>query len=212
MIAIPARIVVASQNPDKITEVEAILDGLGLSVAVVRGRSWASIDETEDTFAGNALLKARVVCAGTGVAALADDTGLEVEALGGAPGIRTARFAGPGATNIDNMELLLEQLRGEVMREARFCTAAALVTPDGDELVSYGELRGVIATEPRGEGGFGYDPIFDVDGRTLAEIDEIEKNEISHRAQALRRLVAMLHFAKECDISTGSHGPFESFA
>ena len=192
MIPVPARIVVGSQNPDKIAEVETVLDGSGLGITIVRGLAWPPIDETEDTLAGNALIKARAVCAKTGIAAVADDTGLEVDALGGEPGVHTARFAGPDATYEDNVALLLRRLEGQGLRTARFRTAVALVTPEGDELVTHGELHGTITTGRRGEGGFGYDPVFDVDGRTLAEIGDIEKNEISHRARALQALFTRL--------------------
>ncbi len=192
MIEVPARVVVASQNPDKIVEVEAVLEASHLDVVIVRGLHWPPIDETEDTLAGNALLKARTVCAHTGLAAIADDTGLEVDALGGAPGVHTARFSGPDATYADNVALLLERMAGETDRSARFRAAVALVTPRGEEMVVHGELAGRIAAEPRGEGGFGYDPVFEVDGRTLAEIGEVEKNEISHRARALASLARRL--------------------
>ena len=192
MIPVPAHIVVGSQNPDKIAEVETVLDGSGLGITIVRGLAWPPIDETEDTLAGNALIKARAVCAKTGIAAVADDTGLEVDALGGEPGVHTARFAGPDATYEDNVALLLRRLEGQGLRTARFRTAVALVTPEGDELVTHGELHGTITTGRRGEGGFGYDPVFDVDGRTLAEIGDIEKNEISHRARALQALFTRL--------------------
>jgi XTP/dITP diphosphohydrolase len=189
---LPRRLVVASQNPDKIAEVHAVLAALDLGVEVVRGLKWPPVPETEDTIAGNALLKARAVCAHTGIASVADDTGLEVAALGGAPGVHSARFAGAGATYQDNVTLLLERMRGVSARTAWFRTAVALVTPEGEELVVHGELEGSIATAPRGERGFGYDPVFEVAGRTLAEMTEAEKNLVSHRARALRALAAAL--------------------
>jgi XTP/dITP diphosphohydrolase len=188
----PRRIVVASQNPDKILEVEAVLADSGLGIEIVRGLHWPPVDETEDTLAGNALLKARTVCAHTGIAALADDTGLEVDALGGAPGVRTARFAGPDATYAENVDFLLEAMAGTPDRGANFRTAVALVTPEGGELVAHGALRGEIVTDRRGLGGFGYDPVFAVAGRTLAEMGEAEKNRISHRAVALHALADLL--------------------
>ena len=191
-LTMPLRIVVASQNPDKILEVEAVLADSGLGIEIVRGLRWPPIEETEDTLAGNALLKARTVCAHTGIAALADDTGLEVDALGGAPGVRTARFAGPDASYDQNVDFLLEAMAGRSDRGADFRTAVALVTPDGDELVAHGVLRGEIITDRRGLGGFGYDPVFAVAGRTLAEMGEAEKNRISHRAMALRALADLL--------------------
>ncbi len=188
------RVVVASHNADKIEEIEAVLGGLEPPIAIVRGMSWPEIPETEDTLEGNALLKARTVAQVTGVPALADDTGLEVSALGGAPGVHTARFAGEGATYSDNVAKLLETLDGKADRSARFRTAVAIVTPAGDELVVDGVLEGSIATERRGSHGFGYDPIFLVGDRTLAELATEEKNEISHRARALRRLAEALRY------------------
>lgn len=165
------------------------------SFELARGLAWPEIDEPYETLEENAIHKAKAVVMFTGLAALADDTGLEVAALGGAPGVRTARFAGPGATYDDNVAKLLETLDGEVNREARFRTVVALVRPDGGQLVAEGVLEGRIATNRRGTNGFGYDPIFEVaghEGRTLAELPEVEKNQISHRARALRRLVDLL--------------------
>jgi XTP/dITP diphosphohydrolase len=188
----PHGVVVASKNADKIAEVEAVLTSIDPPIVVIDGHTWPDVDETELTLAGNALLKARAVVAATGHAAVADDTGLEVDALGGAPGVTTARYAGESATYDDNVDKLLRELAGVESRGARFRTAVALVTPDGEELVGEGELLGLITTERRGAGGFGYDPIFEVDGRTLAEIPADMKNEISHRARALHELATVL--------------------
>lgn len=188
----PFGVVVASKNPDKIVEVEAVLAGLDPPVAVLGGHVWDDIDETEDTLAGNALLKARAVVAATGHAAIADDTGLEVDALDGGPGVQTARYAGEDATYEDNVTMLLDALDGVSTRTARFRTAVALVTPEGEEVVAEGVLEGVITTQRRGTGGFGYDPIFEVDGRTLAEILPSEKNAMSHRAKALQALARLI--------------------
>lgn len=185
----PSRIVVASQNPDKVREVERVVAAIAPEVEIVRGLSWPEVDETEETLEGNALLKARAVYAVTGLASLADDTGLEVAALDGAPGVRTARFAGPNATYADNVGRLLDALGDAADRAASFRTAVALVTGPGQEVTAEGELVGEIARSPRGEGGFGYDPVFVVDGRTLAEIGIEEKNLMSHRARALAALV-----------------------
>ncbi len=192
MMRAPSRLVVASQNPDKIAEVEAVLEALDLDSEVVRGLSWPPVEETEDSLEGNALVKARAVVAHTGIAALADDTGLEVDALGGAPGVHTARFAGPAATYEANVVKLLEVLAEGRDRRATFRTVVALVTPDGGEIIAHGELAGTISPEPRGTGGFGYDPVFEVEGVTLAEMGEAAKNRISHRARALRALLGML--------------------
>ena len=184
------RLVVASKNPDKIAEVEEVLRSLDLVGEIVRGLDWPDVEETESTLEGNALLKARAVAEATGLAALADDTGLEVAALGGEPGVRTARFAGPNATYDQNVDRLLEELEGVADRRARFRTAVALVSADW-ELVAEGVVDGVIADGRRGSGGFGYDPVFAVAGRTFAEMGE-EKHEISHRARALRALAEKL--------------------
>jgi XTP/dITP diphosphohydrolase len=186
------RVVVASHNPDKIAEIEAVLAILSDPVEVVRGHQWPEIEETEPTLEGNALLKARTVRDHTGLPALADDTGLEVAALGGLPGVRTARYSGPDATYASNVAKLLADLGDATDRRARFRTAVALAAADGEELVVVGELVGSIATAPRGDGGFGYDPVFEVDGRTLAEIGIDEKNRMSHRARALRALADAL--------------------
>jgi len=188
----PHGVVVASKNPDKIAEVEAVLASLDPPIIVIPGHVWQDVDETEATLAGNALLKARAVVAATGHAAIADDTGLEVDALGGAPGVTTARYAGEGATYEENVDKMLRELGDVEDRSARFRTAVALVTPSGDELVVEGVLEGMITRERRGGGGFGYDPIFEVDGRTLAEIPAGEKNQISHRARALHALADVL--------------------
>lgn len=186
------RLAVASKNPDKIREIEEVLVPLGLVEEIVRGLDWPDVDETGETLEENALLKARAVCEATGLPSLADDTGLEVDALGGAPGVRTARFAGPDATYEDNVSRMLDVMTGFTDRSARFRTAVALVFPDGVELVSEGTVEGVITDELRGSGGFGYDPVFEVGDRTLAEMTASEKNELSHRARAIRALAASM--------------------
>lgn len=182
------RVVVASKNVDKIAEVEAVLLGSGVVSEIVRDLDWGDVDETEDTFVGNALLKARSVFAATGVPAVADDSGLEVDALGGAPGVWSARYAGPGCAPDDNIDKMLREMEGVEDRTARFRTSMALV--DGStEITADGALEGSIGHERRGSGGFGYDPIFVLsDGRTLAEVGAAEKNRISHRAKAILAL------------------------
>jgi len=182
------RLVVASKNPDKITEIEDLLMPLDLAGEIVGGLEWADIEETGATLQENALIKARAVVEALGLPALADDTGLEVEALDGAPGVKTARFAGPNASYADNVARLLDVMDGVEDRSARFRTVVALVMPDGSEVVAPGSVDGVITTGPRGERGFGYDPVFEVDGRTLAEMSAEEKHESSHRARAIRAL------------------------
>jgi XTP/dITP diphosphohydrolase len=153
---------------------------------------WPDVEETGATLEDNALLKARVVMAAVGLPALADDTGLEVLALGGRPGVNTARFAGLKASYSDNVVKLLEEMKEVVDRRARFRTVVALVLPDGTEFVAEGAVDGVIAVQGRGEHGFGYDPVFEVAGQTLAEMSLGEKNGLSHRARALRALAADL--------------------
>jgi XTP/dITP diphosphohydrolase len=186
------RLVVASKNRDKITEIEEVLGETALAGEVVTGLDWPEVEETGDTLEENALLKARAVMEAVGLPAVADDTGLEVLALGGEPGVKTARFAGEDASYSDNVRLLLEKLDGVEDRRARFRTAVALVMPDDSAVVVDGALDGVIADSARGSGGFGYDPVFEVDGKTLSEMGIDEKNRISHRARALRALADAL--------------------
>lgn len=186
------RLVVASKNEDKLREIQAVLLGLGLVNEIVAGLDWPDVEETEPTLEGNALLKARAVAAATGLPSLADDTGLEVAALNGAPGVRSARFAGENATYEDNVRYLLQLLEGVGERSARFRTVMTLVVPGGEEIVAEGVLDGQIIDTPRGDSGFGYDPVFDVDGRTLAEFSAAEKNTVSHRGRALRALAEQL--------------------
>jgi XTP/dITP diphosphohydrolase len=158
-----------------------------------RDSSLPDIDETGMTLEENARLKATDVCARTGLPAIADDTGLEVDALGGAPGVRSARFAGADASYSDNVDLLLARLANvpEPDRTARFATVAIARWPDGREVAALGTVEGVIAATPRGRGGFGYDPVFvpiEGDGRTFAEMRPEEKHAISHRGRAFRTL------------------------
>ena len=160
----------------------------------------AEVEETGDTLVANARLKARALMEATGTAAVADDTGLEVEALDGAPGVYSARFAGEHATYADNVSKLLRELaaRGATAperRRASFRTVALVAYPDGSELVADGEVRGTIAAAPRGDGGFGYDPVFvpdGGDGRSFAELTPEEKHALSHRGRAFRRLAKLL--------------------
>jgi XTP/dITP diphosphohydrolase len=183
-----ARLVVASKNPDKIGEIESVLGGLGLVDEIVRDVEWPDVEETGATLEENALLKARAVAHTTNLPALADDTGLEVEALNRAPGVRTGRFAGPNATYHENVDLLLSKLDGREDRSARFRTVMALVVPTGPTFVAEGIVEGHIGEFRRGDSGFGYDPVFVVGSRTLAEMSAEEKNLIGHRGRALREL------------------------
>lgn len=199
-VSVPAgaRLVLATHNVGKLGELRAILaaqPGLDLPPeAVVSAREVGAPEPVEDgvTFAENALIKARALAAATGLPAVADDSGLAVDVLGGAPGIFSARWSGRHGDDQANLDLLLAQL-GDVPaghRAAGFVCAAALVTPDGGEWVRTGEMRGTLLTAPRGEGGFGYDPILLPDGetRSAAELSAAEKNAISHRGKAFRAL------------------------
>ena len=189
-----SRVVVATKNPDKATEVVAVLARVAPAVVVVGDAEWPDVEETGATLMENALLKARVAAAATGLPCMADDTGLEVDAIGGAPGVHTARFAGPDAGYAANRVALLRALEGVAVRSARFRTVVALV--DGRlEVTGEGTLEGRISTAERGEGGFGYDPIFEVGGRTLAEHGEDAKNRFSHRALAIADLFRRLDAA-----------------
>lgn len=195
-----ARVVLATRNQHKVVELREILDDVlrAAGVRVDLGTAVVGVpDDVPDvvesgvTFAANALLKARAVSLATGLPALADDSGLAVDVLGGAPGVFSARWAGRHGDDVANLELLLRQL-GDVPDEHRaagFVCAAALVKPDGTEVVELGHLRGTLERAPRGSGGFGYDPILRVDEqRTLAELAPSEKNAISHRGNAMRAL------------------------
>ena len=181
----------ATGNPDKLGEIVAIL---GDEIQVLpRPEGLAEPEENAATLKGNARIKAVCVVEASGLPAIADDTGLEVDALNGDPGVRSARFAGENATYEDNVALLLERLDGTpaTARTARFRTIALARWPDGKEVIAEGTVEGVIATTPRGTNGFGYDPIFiptDSDNRTLAEMTNTEKNAISARGQAFREL------------------------
>ena len=186
------RAVVASKNPDKIAELETLLARQGVVGEVVRGMEWPDVVEDAPTLEGNALLKARRVARSTGLPSIADDTGLEVDALGGAPGVHTARYSGPDATYGSNVDALLAALRGVEDRTARFRTVVVAILADGAEVVAEGELVGEITLARRGSGGFGYDPVFEVDGRTLAEMGRNQKNLVSHRARAIVALADAL--------------------
>jgi XTP/dITP diphosphohydrolase len=190
------RVVLASANPDKAAEIVEIVGALGLEVAP-RPADLPDVDETADSLEGNARLKATAVAQASGEPALADDTGLEVDALEGAPGVRTARYAGEHATYWDNVAKLIAALRDvpDAGRTARFRTVAILCWPDGREVVAEGVVAGRIAGEPQGARGFGYDPVFipdEGDGRTFAEMSEREKHTLSHRGRALRALAEKL--------------------
>ena len=192
------RLVCASANPDKVAEMAMVLDGIvELSP---RPSGLADVVEDADDLEGNARLKAVAVCAAAGAAAVSDDTGLEVDALAGAPGVCSARYAGKGASYADNVDKLLSALQrvgatSTEERTARFRTVVMVAWPDGSELLTQGSVEGWIAERPKGTGGFGYDSIFvpvEGDGRSFAEMGD-EKHVISHRGRALRSLAAALN-------------------
>jgi XTP/dITP diphosphohydrolase len=184
--------VLATANRDKAAEIEAIL-GPGVEL-VPRPDSVGEVDETGETLEANARLKAQALVDATGLPAIADDTGLEVHALDGRPGVYSARFAGPDATYADNVARLLQEMAGVADRRARFHTVALALWPDGHEVVAVGSVEGRIAAEARGGNGFGYDPVFEPVGtsRTFAEMSAEEKNAVSHRGRAFEALAQKL--------------------
>jgi len=189
------RVVLATANPHKAAEIGPLLSGFDVAP---RPPELADVDETSDTLEGNARLKAEAVAAFSGELAVADDTGLEVDALGGRPGVWSARYAGEDVTYADNVAKLLTELEGVAIgdRRARFRTVVVARTPDGRELVAEGTVDGHIAVSPSGDRGFGYDSVFvpdDGDGRTFAEMTGVEKCAISHRGRAFRALARSLH-------------------
>ncbi|CAB4537215.1 unannotated protein [freshwater metagenome] len=193
------QLVLATRNAKKLAELDRLLASAGLDVEILGSDAFSDlpeIEETGSTFAENSLIKARAVAAHTGLIAIADDSGLCVDALDGQPGIYSARWAGPGATDESNLDLVLEQIRDvePAQRTAHFACAAALVLPSGQEYVVQGQVNGVLLTQRRGAGGFGYDPIFLPDGFdiTTAEMTSDQKDAISHRGQAMRALVPLI--------------------
>jgi XTP/dITP diphosphohydrolase len=186
------KLLIASHNPGKIREFDAIFNHLTVEYLTLNDVGITEpIPETGDSYAANALLKATAACRATGLFTLADDSGLEVDALGGRPGLYAARYAGPNATNADRWAKLLAEL-GETQqagRAARFRCAIALAHPSGETQVVEGVCEGQIAFAPAGTGGFGYDPLFYLPeyGCTMAELDEALKNQVSHRARAAQK-------------------------
>jgi XTP/dITP diphosphohydrolase len=193
-------LVIASANVDKAAEIAAILGAVPGLTLLPRPTDVPDVEETGDTLEANARLKARALCEATGLAAVADDTGLEVDALDGAPGVYSARFAGEGASYADNVAKMLDELdrvgaSGPAARRARFRSVAFVAWPDGTELSAEGSVDGAITPGARGTGGFGYDPIFapdGFDGRTFAEMTADEKHAVSHRGRAFRALAERL--------------------
>jgi len=190
-------LVLATRNRDKREELAALLSDLGIGIRTVdEFPNVPDVIEDGQTCEANAIKKATAVSLATGLLAVADDTGLEVDALGGRPGVYAARYAGEHVTYEDNWRKLLRELSGvpRDRRRARFITVAAVASPSGEVQVAQGQLRGLIAEEPAGARGFGYDPVFLVPelGKTLAELSPEEKNRISHRAKAFAQVREIL--------------------
>jgi XTP/dITP diphosphohydrolase len=193
-VAFPARIAIASRNEHKLREIGRICADWPVEWLTVENHEgpWPDVEETGSTYLDNARLKARAGAAALGEPAMADDSGIEVDALGGHPGPRSARFAGEDATDQQNLDELIRALKGVPAsgRTGRYRCVAALAFPDGPELHAEGSCEGILLGKPRGAGGFGYDPIFVPEGwdRTMAELTDEEKDIISHRGRAFRAL------------------------
>jgi XTP/dITP diphosphohydrolase len=194
-------LVLATRNPHKVKEVQRILEPLGIGVDPLP-EGIELPPEDGDSFADNALPKARAAAAATGRAAIADDSGIEAEALGGAPGVRSARYARLGASDTENLDKLIRE--APPASGLRYVCALAYVAPGEDEHLFFGDCSGQMADHPRGDGGFGYDPVFipgeTADGRTMAEMSEVEKDRISHRGRAVRGFAEWL-------LDRGDRGP-----
>ena len=191
-------LVCATANPHKAKELEELLKALGSFTLLPRPSDVGDIVEDGETFEDNAILKAQAICLATGQAAIADDSGLSVVALGGQPGVHSARYSGEGATDATNREKLLNQLSGVTDRRATFTAAIAVAFPDDVIIVAEGEVHGTITTSEAGTDGFGYDPLFiphEGDGRSFGEMTSAEKHELSHRRRALESLVEALRHA-----------------
>jgi XTP/dITP diphosphohydrolase len=197
-MAVPPRIAIASRNAHKLREIERICAAWPTEFVTVRTdrREWPEVEETGDTYLENALLKARAVAAALDLPALADDSGIEVDALGGGPGPRSARYSGDAATDEQNLRQLIRATKGIPAggRTARYRCVAALALPDGDEVHAEATCEGTLIGAPRGAAGFGYDPIFVPVGwdATMAELTDEQKDRVSHRGRALRALAELL--------------------
>ena len=189
------KLVLATHNPGKLKEMSAILGGLGVEVVMPSDLGLTvDVEETGDTFAANAMLKAKAVCAAVGLPAIADDSGLCVDALNGGPGVYSARYGGPELDDRGRYTLLLNSMRGVPTRSAHFESAIACVFPNGDTLTAEGRCDGAIAFAPIGDGGFGYDSVVLVPekAKTFGQMTEEEKDALSHRGKALRAFVPKL--------------------
>ena len=194
----PERLAIASKNAHKLRELGRICADWPVDWVTVETHEgpWPDVEEPHDAYRENALAKARVVAASLGIPAIADDSGIEVDALDNAPGPRSARFAGEGATDAENLAKLIGAIVAvePARRTARYRCVAAMAWPDGTELAADGACEGMLVTVPRGSGGFGYDPVFVPEGmaRTMAELADEEKDAISHRGRAFRALRELL--------------------
>ncbi|NLI20217.1 MAG: ribonuclease PH [Clostridiales bacterium] len=189
----PPRLAIATGNDHKLKELRTIMGGLCELVTMREAGFEGDVEETGETFEANAILKAEAVCRATGLPALADDSGLAVAALGGEPGVRSARYAGGHGDDGANNRLLVSRMQGVDDRRCKFVCAMALALPGAETRVALGEAEGELLAEPRGEGGFGYDPLFlYATGRTFAEMGEAQKNEVSHRARAAAEMRKVL--------------------
>ena len=195
------KIVLATNNSHKVSEFRAAFEQMGVEVELLTIKETGfqgEIIEDADSFDGNALIKARALCEYSGLVAIADDSGLAVDALGGAPGVYSARFAGDGATDEQNNEKLLSLLKSmpDASRDAKFVCSICVYRPDGETLYAHGESKGIIIDEYRGDGRFGYDPIFYYEpmNKTFAEMTKEEKNQISHRGKAIKELLKSKDF------------------
>jgi XTP/dITP diphosphohydrolase len=197
-VAFPERLAIASRNLHKLREIRAICSDWPVAWTTVEDHdgAWPDVEEPHDTYLDNALEKARAVSVALGMAALADDSGIEVDALGGAPGPRSARYAGESATDEQNLKALTRAVAGVPAdgRTARYRCVAAIAWPDGREMHADGTCEGTLIAKPRGIGGFGYDPIFEPAGwdETMAELTPEQKHRISHRGRAFRALRELL--------------------
>lgn len=184
------KLVLASKNAHKLEEMQAILSALGVEVvSEAEAGVDVEVEETGTTFEENAFLKAHAVMEASGLPAVADDSGLCVDALNGAPGVFSARYGGEGLSDVERYKLLMDNLRGTLDRRGKFVSCICCCFPDGGKVESRGECPGTIAYAPKGEGGFGYDPVFFVPGlkKTFAQLTPEEKNAVSHRGAALRK-------------------------
>lgn len=189
------KFILATHNPGKLREMSDILSHLGVEVVSPADVGiTVEVEETGTTFAENAMLKAKAICAASGLPAIADDSGLCVDALNGGPGVYSARYGGEGLDDKGRYTLLLNSMRGQTTRAAHFACAIACAFPDGKTLTAEGRCDGAIAFAPLGEGGFGYDPVFLVPekGKTFGQLTAEEKSAISHRGKALRDFSAKL--------------------